>query len=153
MTLQAFDRSGRADFRVELVRQAWESVGNGDYGRLSDLLANDVVWVIPSMPNVPFAGTWRGRDQVQKFFRLVEATQEVIEFTPCEVIAQGDQVVVLGNFANRVKATGKISRSQWAQVWTIRDGQIASMLEFVDTNAVSSAFRPKGDGSFISGAK
>jgi ketosteroid isomerase-like protein len=40
---------------------------------------------------------------------------------------------------NRVKATGKESRSEWAQVWTVKDGVITHMQEYVDTAAVSRA--------------
>jgi ketosteroid isomerase-like protein len=38
-----------------------------------------------------------------------------------------------------VKATGKDSRSEWAHVWTIEEGQVTQMQEYVDTAAVIRA--------------
>ena len=91
------------------------------------------------MANVPFTGTWQGRQHVGEFFRKVAETQEQIEFVPERFIAQDDNVVVLGRFVNHVKATCKQSRSEWAHAWTVKDGVITHMQEYVDTAAVSRA--------------
>ncbi len=142
MSLEAFDTTGPANSNVELVRDIWAAIGEGDQQLVSKLLAEDIVWTIPEMPNVPFAGCWQGRQKVREFFDVVDAVQEVIEFAPKEIVAEGSKVVVLGHFANRIRKTGRISRSNWAQVWTVRNGQVVSMNEFVDTHAVISAFEP-----------
>lgn len=140
MTVQVFDKPARSNPAVGLVRDAWMAIGQGDYDCLARLMANDILWSIPAMPNVPFAGDWHGWDGVLRFFQTVDEAQESIDFSPSEVIADNERVVVLGAFQNRVKATGRLSKSTWAQIWTVRDGRIASMVEFVDTNAVNQAF-------------
>jgi ketosteroid isomerase-like protein len=61
-------------------------------------------------------------------------------FQPEEFISQGDPVV-LGHFTMRVKATGRISRSQWAHIWTVEGEQVTAFREYVDTAAVSAAHR------------
>jgi ketosteroid isomerase-like protein len=127
---------------VALVKQAWTCVGRHDLSALLDLLAPDIIWEIPNMPAVPFAGIWRGREGVLKFFQTVDAAQEIIQFAPESFIADGRTVVVLGNFANRVKSTGKTARSAWAQIWTAETGKLTSMREYVDTLAVNSAYLP-----------
>jgi ketosteroid isomerase-like protein len=38
-----------------------------------------------------------------------------------------------------INATGKESRSEWAQAWTVKAGVITHMQEYVDTAAVSRA--------------
>jgi len=129
-----------ADASLALVRQAWEHIAAGDFEALLEIFADDIDWIIPDMPNVPFAGRWRGRNGVQQFFRVVAEVQETLEFTPDQFLAQSETVVVLGRFSNRVKATGKRSNSEWVQVWTARDGKLVKMQEYVDTLAVSSAF-------------
>ncbi len=48
--------------------------------------------------------------------------------------------VLLGHFTMRVKATGKLSRSQWVHVWKVEEGEISYMREYVDTLAVSRAY-------------
>jgi uncharacterized protein len=127
---------------VALVKRAWTCVGCHDFNALLDLLAPDVTWAIPMMPAVPFAGAWRGREGVLEFFQTVAAAQEMVEFAPEAFIAEGQTVVVLGHFVNRVKSTGKTARSAWVQVWTAKAGQLTSMHEYVDTLAVNSAYLP-----------
>ena len=94
---------------------------------------------MPPIANVPFAGTWQGREQVGEFFRKMAEVQEIVEFEPEDFVAQGDKVVVLGRFWMHVKATGRDSRSEWAHVWTVKEGAITHMQEYVDTAAVSRA--------------
>ena len=127
---------------LALVKRAWACVSRHDFNALLDLLTPDVTWEIPSITAVPFAGTWRGREGVLKFFQTVAAAQETVEFAPEAFITEGQTVVVLGNFVNRVMSTGKTARSAWAQVWTAKAGKLTSMREYVDTLAVNSAYLP-----------
>jgi len=140
MSFDAFDRADPSP-SVEIVRQIWVAIRNRDFDGLAALLDNRIVWTVPAMPGVPFAGTWTGREQIREFFRVVDQAQEAIKFVPDEVIAQGGKVVVIGRFENRVRATGAISRSDWSQLWTIANGRALAMTEFVDTLAVSEAYR------------
>ena len=73
----------------------------------------------------------------------MKEVQDVIEFGPEEYIAQGNKVVVLGRFTMRIKVTGRDARSAWAHVWTIQDGVVTAVREYVDTLAVSRAHGPQ----------
>jgi len=124
---------------TKLVQEAYQRVKTGDVQSALNLLAEDVLWELPDMPNVPFAGSWRGRQQVGTFFQRVAESQDIVEFNPEEFVAHGDKVVVLGRFTMRVKSTGRDSRSAWVHVWTITDGKVSHMREYVDSFAVSQA--------------
>ena len=127
---------------VLLIQKAYQRVKAGDFPSFLDLLAADVLWILPEMPNVPFAGTWKGRQQVAEFFRRLAETQDIVQMEPEEFIGHGDKVIVLGRFTMHVKATGKDSRSDWVHVWTVKDGKVTAMREYVDTLAVSTAHMP-----------
>jgi hypothetical protein len=129
---------------VKLIQQAYQSIQTGDIPSFLNVLAENVLWIVPAMPNVAFAGTWQGREQVGQFFRRVVEVQDVVDFEPEEFIAKCEKVVVLGHFTMRVKATGKLSRSSWAQVWKVEGGQVSYMREYVDTLAVSRAHSRTG---------
>ena len=129
---------------TKLIQQAYQSIKTGDIPSFLDVLAENVLWIMPDMSNVPFAGTWQGRDQVGQFFRRMVEVQDVVEFEPEEFIAKGEKVVVLGHFAMCVKATGKVSRSHWVHVWKVDQGKISYMREYVDSLAVSRAYSPAG---------
>lgn len=129
---------------VKLIQLAYQSISAGDIRSFLNVLAEDILWIVPDMANVPFAGIWQGREQVGHFFRRTAEVQDVVEFEPEEFIAEREKVVVLGRFTMHVKATGKLSRSQWVHVWTIEGGQVNYMREYVDTLAVSQAHTPAG---------
>lgn len=124
---------------TRLVQQAYQSIKAGDIQAFLNALAVDVQWELPEMQNVPFAGLWQGREQVGQFFSIVDNVQEIVEFAPKEFIAQGDNVVVLGHFSMRIKSTGRDFSSDWAHVWTVKDGQVTHVREYVDTAVVSRA--------------
>jgi uncharacterized protein len=129
----------------KLIQQAYQNVRTGDIPSFLDVLAENVVWILPDMANVPFAGTWQGREQVGQFFRRMLEVQDIVEFEPEEFIAHREKVIVLGHFTMHVKTTGKLSRSQWIHVWKVEGGQVSYMREYVDTLAVSQAHSPAGN--------
>ena len=124
---------------VELVQQAYQNVSTGEIPAFLNILAENVVWIVPDMSNVPFAGTWQGREQVGQFFRLMLEVQDIVEFEPEEFIAQREKVIVLGHFTMHVKTTGKLSRSHWVHVWKVEGGKVSYVREYVDSLAVSRA--------------
>jgi uncharacterized protein len=127
------------DVNVRLVQRAYRTFGAGEVQAFLNLLAPDITWHLPEMSRVPFSGTWRGHEGVRKFLGTLASTQEVLEFQPERFVAQGETVIALGRFAMRVNSTGRTSRSEWAHVWTVRNGEITEFREYVDTAAVSAA--------------
>lgn len=124
-----------------IVRQAYENFKNGDISALLDSFSEDIDWHLPEMENVPFSGKHKGREGATAFFQSLAEAQDALSFNPQEFIAQGDKVVVLGDYSWRAKATGREFGSDWAHVWTVRDGKLAGFKEYTDTAAASNAHR------------
>ena len=125
---------------TEVVQDTLRKFGDGNIDGVIDNMASDVEWRIPRMEHVAFAGaTYRGKEEVRKFFTLLADTQIVRSFEPLEFIAQRDKVVVLGRYAWTVRKTGRPLEGDWAHVWTIRDGKVAGFSEYTDTAAASAA--------------
>ena len=57
----------------------------------------------------------------------------VRRLTPDEVIGLGDDVVVLGRYTARAKATGAPLDVPFAHVWRFRDGRAVRFHQFTDT--------------------
>jgi len=51
------------------------------------------------MENVPFAGTWRGREGVRAFLRKLTESQEVVEFRPEQFISSRFAPAIEANHA------------------------------------------------------
>jgi hypothetical protein len=118
---------------VAIVRQGYEAFGRGDIETLLSLLAENIEWTSPGPADLPTAGIRRGRQQVAEFFKAVNELFEFQRFEPKTFIAEGDRVVVLGEDTSLIKATGKVLDGEWAHVFTVRNGQIISFHEYIDT--------------------
>ena len=125
---------------VAVVQQLYADFGEGNVEGILNVLTEDVSWKEPPAGKSPLAGTWTGHEGVANFFRTVDEVTETEDFQPQEYIAQEDKVVVLGYYRFRAKSTGKRWESEWAMVWTLRDGKIAEFQFFGDTAAEAAAF-------------
>jgi uncharacterized protein len=109
---------------VEVVRRALEAWGRGDTKAAADLLDPEVEWSMP--PNIPEAGTYRGRDEVvRRVEEFLEAWDDLAVTVEELVDAGGDRVVALVRYSGRGRESGiEISGvATDAQVWTVRDGK------------------------------
>ena len=86
-------------------------------------------------------GEYTFRQQVADFFSKLAEMQDVERFEPQEFVAQGDVVVALGHYKWRVKSTSRSFESDWAHVFTIRNGKVVKFHEYYDTNAGVEAYR------------
>jgi ketosteroid isomerase-like protein len=126
---------------IEIVKRGYEAFGRGDINGVLALCAENVEWVSSGPSELPTAGIRRGREQVAQFFKAVDQVFEIQRFEPKQFIAQGDQVVVLGDDTAKVKATGKVLTEEWAHAFAIRDGKIAAFREYIDTAQVVAELR------------
>jgi len=124
-----------------IVQQAYNNFKSGNIEALLNLMSDDIIWTLPEMEGVPFAGTRTGRAGVGEFFATVGALQEPLSFEARELIAEGDKVVTLGSYHWRVKASGREFSGDFAHAWTIRDGKATEFHEYTDTAACINAYR------------
>ena len=127
---------------VRVVRDAYAAFQRGDIAGLLEILSEDIDWWTPGTPGqIPYAGRLRGRDDVRGFFDRLSATEEITHFEPGEFIAQGDKVVVTGNYRGRTRQAGRDYDLDWLHLFTVRDGRISAFREYVDTAALAEAHR------------
>jgi uncharacterized protein len=131
---------GEAD-NTRVVQQMYAAFGRGDMPALLSVLADDVDWhwQMAGPANLPYAGRWRGREQVAQFFTAISETVEVQQFEPQEFIAQGDTVVVLGHERSCARSTGRAFEQEWAHVYALRDGKVVRFRAYEDTAAQVAA--------------
>jgi ketosteroid isomerase-like protein len=122
-----------------VVEQAYNNFKTGNIEGLLNLMSDDIIWTLPEMEGVPFAGKRTGRAGVGEFFAILGSSQDTLAFEPREMIAEGDQVVSLGSYTWRVKANNREFGGDFAHVFTIRDGKIVAFHEYMDTAACTNA--------------
>ena len=106
-------------------------------------MKEDTTWDLRgvSAPDSPKNKVFHRREGVAEFFKTIEDTQDVLDHDVINFIASGDKVVSIGFFRARVKQTGKEVASDWAQVWTRRDGLVFEWKVFFDASADALPFQ------------
>jgi len=126
---------------TKVVQDAYAAFGRGDIPGVIANLADDVVWngVYGAGPHVPTSGERRGKAAVSEFFGQVAANVNFLKFEPREFVATGDKVVALGHYT-ATTPTNRTFDSDFAMVFTLRDGKVTHFQEFADSAAINAAY-------------
>ena len=126
---------------IEIVQSAYASFQRGDIASVLASCSDDVKWYLPGDPGViPVAGLRDGVSGVAQFFSTLAETQDAEHFEPREFVSQGEKVIALGEYRWRVKKTGKVFTSDFAHVFTVRDGKVTGFHEYYDTAAARDCY-------------
>jgi ketosteroid isomerase-like protein len=114
---------------VDLVRAAFEAWRGGSDWFL-EFLSTEIDWEV--RPDLPDAGRYRGHDGFRKLSERFDDVMEDMWFRPQELIAVGEnQVVVPLTWGGRGKGSG-LSFEERAETWvfTVSGGKITRVKEF-----------------------
>jgi len=116
------------------------AVAARDMDTVRDCFAEDATWWLGG--ELPLSGTWRGRDAILGDFlgsipRLYQP--ETISLEVTSLIAEGD-TVALEWTSRALTAAGEAYENQCAGVFTVRDGKIAEVREYMDTQYAAAKF-------------
>lgn len=125
---------------VQVVKDGYADFLKGDIPAVLSRFADSFEFTVPGAPEVPYAGTSRNRDELAAFFQGLDANVVISVFEPREYVAMGDHVVTLGHYEGHVKKSGHQFSTDWAMVWTVRDGKVASFKEFSDPTELKKGF-------------
>lgn len=125
---------------TQVIQTAYECFGKGDVAGIVNQLTTDVIWHVAPVNNVPYTGIRNGHSGATEFFTLMAEVEDTLKFEPQEFIAQGDKVVVIGQYEARAKTTGREYATYFVHVFTLRDAKITSFVEYTDTAAITAAF-------------
>jgi ketosteroid isomerase-like protein len=114
------------------------ALGRRDEQGLLALSAEDIEWIIPG-EDWPLAGTHRGHAGLAAVLQKANETVETSYPAPPEFVAQGDRVLVIGFATGRINATNKTFEDHWVFAITVRNGKVAKIREYIDTQALARA--------------
>ena len=123
---------------VQVVKNFFAAMAGGDKQHLPALVAEDFEWIIPGK-DWPLAGTHRGHAGLADLLQKASEAVETSFPQPPEFVAQGDRVLVIGFATGRIKATNKTFEDNWVFAITVRNGKIANIREYIDTQALARA--------------
>jgi ketosteroid isomerase-like protein len=123
---------------LDLIRATYEGSSEDNGRNLLAALATDATWT--EAQGFPYAGTYVGADTIVAgvFQRL--ATEWIGYRADVHTFMEdGDRVAAFGVYSGTYKATGKSMTASFAHLYQVRDGKIASMVQYVDSHMVMKA--------------
>jgi uncharacterized protein len=131
---------------VQIVKDAYAAFGRGDIQDLFALFAEDIEWNIPG-EGWPLAGTYRGLAGVTGLFQKISETLEISFLEAREFVAQGDRVLAVGFDRGKVKTTNRTFEGHWVMAFTVRNGKVTNVREYIDTLALARGFEMAGSAT------
>ena len=125
----------------QVVRHYLDTFFEKNVDKTLACLTDDVAWKVQGAPGVPTIGARRGKQAVREWLALFPLHFEPLAFRVDTVFENGDQVVVTGDFAHRIKSTGREFRSDFAALCTVREGRISAYNFIEDSYALWQAFQ------------
>ena len=124
-----------------LVREAYQAVSAGDVEGFLGRLADDARWTMYGTHR--FARTFSGKADIlaNLFGPLGETLAGGIVIELSNLVAEGDVVVVEARGKSATK-TGGTYNNTYCNVLTLRNGKIAEVREYLDTELVTKVFGP-----------
>ena len=123
---------------VQIVKDFFAAIGAYNKQALLALVAADIEWIIPG-EGWPLAGTHRGHAELAAVLQKASEEIETTYPTPPEFVAQRDRVLVIGVATGKIKATNKPFKDDWVFDITVRNGKVAKIREYIDTQALARA--------------
>ena len=134
------DDSDAGSQSSQIVSTTYRALARGDDEIFLENLADMVEWIIPGPPDHPATGMHIGKEMLLSAFARFSEVAELQEMTIERVIGDGEIAVVLGRERWRVRVSGRLFDTIWANAVTVEDGQITRVVVYADTSNESAAY-------------
>ncbi len=122
---------------IAWLEALYDGYVRGEIEPIFDRLAEDVEWIsaLDTPAAKPFAGTFRGPEEVRRFFHAIAQDWRIGKYEVRKMIVNGNLVVVGIAASVHNKHTGKPAELTTQHAMILRDGKIQRFIEFCDNAA------------------
>ena len=122
---------------VDLLRRVYDAFARGDIGSVLGVMTDDIQFVVAEN-SLFYRGTpYVGKQEIEeKLFARVGAEWDGYWIEVERLHDAGEVVVVQLRYRGTYKATGRTMAAQGVHIWTVRDGKLAKLEEYVDTAGI-----------------
>lgn len=124
-----------------VLRRYVTAVSDGDEKVIRELFAADATWRLDA-GDLPISGTWNGRETIMGEFLAVAMSHYQpgsVDLEITAMIAHGEQVVL--QWTSRARTLdGEPYENGCIAIFTVRDGKIQAVREYMDTLYASRVF-------------
>lgn len=126
---------------LDLIRATYEGTSEENGRNLLAALAPDASWT--EAEGFPYAGTYVGPEAIiAGVFRRLGSEWTGYRAEVHTFLEDGDRVAAFGVYSGTYNATGKSMRAAFAHLYEVKNGKIATMMQYVDSAMVRQALAP-----------
>jgi len=128
---------------IEIAQKLLGGIGGGqDPDEIATLFADDLVFEIQGDDGVlPWVGKSSGKQAIVDFISKIRVLTEPIKFDVEDILASDSRAAIIGALETKIKATGKITATQFAIILTVKDDLVTRFQMLEDSFDVSKAAR------------
>jgi ketosteroid isomerase-like protein len=128
---------------IAIARTLLDGIAAGrDPADIAAPFAEDLSFEVQGDDGVmPWVGRKVGRQAMADFMRDLRDLTETLSFDVEDILASEARAVIVGSLRTRIKATGKITASQFALVLTITNGVVSRFQMLEDSFNLARAAR------------
>lgn len=116
------------------VRELYDAYARRDFGRVAELLHDDIDWIIYGPVQIfPFEGARQGKAAVLAALGDIAKDFLLERYVPEVVVVEGDRAAVMSDVAFVQRVTGRTLSFRVADVLRLRDGKVIEFREFTDS--------------------
>jgi ketosteroid isomerase-like protein len=114
---------------VDLIRRLVGHAQAGEWSQANSLISEEVELDVSRFPD---GAVYHGRTDYQRFFRQWFGSWDELSIEAERFIDAGERVVVFLTIAGRGKGSGVTVKRDFADLWTVRDGQVVRLVGYLD---------------------
>jgi uncharacterized protein len=131
---------------VEIVRRVLDARNDGDMPAVMAYAADDIEYDLSTSPG-PFAGIYRGHDELLRLWKVWTEAFSQMTWEAEEFIDAGDAVVVPVLFHSRGRGSGVETVARAVHVYWLTDGKVVRYRQCQSRAQAFEAVGPRGAAS------
>jgi ketosteroid isomerase-like protein len=121
-----------------IIQQTYAARKAGDLDALANMFTPDGEYRLAGAAEVfPRAMTARGGAEIRRAIGSLVKEFQWMDVAPLDLIIDGDKAARRWQANVRHIPSGQVFRTEGSDIWTFREGKVASLIQFVDTAAVA----------------
>jgi ketosteroid isomerase-like protein len=128
---------------IAIAQKLLEGIGGGaDPEEIAGLFAVDMEFEIQGDDGVlPWIGRKTGRQAIAEFIRDIRVLTEPVSFNVEDILASDSRAAIIGALETRIKATDKVTATQFAMILTVSGNTVTRFQMLEDSFDVAKAAR------------